>query len=151
MNMTDIVFKKESFKDTFEEALPLVCRHYEEIAHFKDIPLEPDTTLYQQLEDSGLTRVFTVRKNNALIGYSLFFVRPNPHYKSSLQAVQDVIFIDKEHRGIGRKFISWCDEQLRSESVQVVYHHVKTQHNFGPVLERNGYELIDLIYGKRLI
>lgn len=150
MNMTDIVFQKESFRETFDEAFPLIRRHYEEVAHFKDIPLEPDAELYQQLEDSGLTRVFTVRKNNILIGYSLFFVRPNPHYKSSHQAVQDVIFIDKEHRGIGKKFITWCDQQLQSEGVQVVYHHVKTQHNFGPVLERDGYELIDLVYGKRL-
>ena len=148
--MIDIVFNKESFKDTFEEAMPLIKRHYDEIAHFKDIPLDPDVELYQQLEDTGLTRVFTVRKSNALIGYSLFFVRPNPHYRSSIQAVQDVIFIDKQHRGIGRKFIAWCDDQLKSEGAQVVYHHVKNNHNFGPMLERDGYELIDFVYGKRL-
>lgn len=130
--------------------MPLIKRHYDEIAHFKDIPLEPDVELYQQLEDTGLTRVFTVRKSNALIGYSLFFVRPNPHYRSSIQAVQDVIFIDKQHRGIGRKFIAWCDERLKYEGVQVAYHHVKNNHNFGPMLERDGYELIDLVYGKRL-
>ena len=74
--MIDIVFNKESFKDTFEEAMPLIKRHYDEIAHFKDIPLDPDVTLYKALEDAGGIHVFTVRKNDNLIGYSLFFVRP---------------------------------------------------------------------------
>lgn len=148
--MSDIIFAQESFNKTFNEALPLVHKHYEEIAHFKDIPLDPDIILYQQFEESGLIRVFTIRKMGILIGYSLYFFRPNPHYKMSLQAVQDVIFIEKEHRGIGSKFIAWCDEKLHSEGVQVVYHHVKVQHNFGPLLERQGYELIDLVYGKRL-
>lgn len=148
--MIDIVFNKERFKDTFEEAIPLVRAHYDEIAHFKDIPLDPDVAMYKALEDAGVIHVFTVRKNGNLIGYSLFFVRPNPHYKSSLQAVQDVIFIDKSHRGVGGRFISWCDEQLKSIGAQVVYHHVKAAHNFGRALERQGYVLIDLIYGKAL-
>jgi hypothetical protein len=51
---------------------------------------------------------------------------------------------------MGGRFIKWCDEQLRAEGVAVVYHHIKAAHNFGPMLERFGYELVDLIYSRRL-
>lgn len=144
-------FARERFQDTIDEAMPLVTAHYDEIAHFKDIPLDPDHVMYAALEDAGVLRVFTARTDeDQLIGYAVFFVRPNIHYKTSLQAAQDVIFIHPNHRGTGGKFILWCDEELRKEGVQAVYHHVKAAHNFGPMLERFGYQLIDLIYGRRL-
>lgn len=135
----------------FEEVLPLVRKHYKEIAHYADIPLDPSLDQYARFEEMGLLRIFTARDSHGfLIGYSVFFVRPNLHYKSSLQAVQDVLYIDPDRRGFGMKFIEWCDQQLREEKVQAVYHHVKVKHDFGKLLERLGYQLIDLIYARRL-
>ena len=142
-------FQRES-TSIIEEMKPLLKEHYEEIAHYKDIPLEPDFDMYRNIEEQGSLRVFTVRENNHLIGYSVFFIKENPHYKSSVQAIQDVVFITKSKRGQGREFVAWCDSQLKSEGTNVVYHHVKAAHNWGKVLERQGYELVDLIYGKRL-
>jgi N-acetylglutamate synthase-like GNAT family acetyltransferase len=52
--------------------------------------------------------------------------------------------------GAGPDLIRYCDEQLRADGCQAVYHHVKAAHNFGPLLKRMGYELVDLIYAKRL-
>ena len=141
----------EKWKDVSKEIMALSSEHYEEIAHYKDIALEPDEERYNQIEEGGMLRVFTLRNiDKKLIGYALFFVNKNLHYKSSKQAVQDVIFIRKENRGRGGRFIAWCDEQLKAEKVQVVYHHVKTKHDFGVLLERQGYECVDKIYGKRL-
>jgi hypothetical protein len=40
--------------------------------------------------------------------------------------------------------------RLALEGIQVVYHHVKAAHNFGKMLERMDYKLVDLIYAKRL-
>lgn len=150
-------FKCERLRDIVDEITPLLAQHWREIAHFKDIALEPDWEQYFKLEDMDWLRVFTVRDDEApdimastLIGYAIFIVRSNPHYKSSVQATQDVIFIRPQHRGTGYKFIAWCDEYLRGQKVQVVYHHVKTAHNFGPMLERQGYKAVDIIYAKRL-
>lgn len=134
----------------YEEMKPLTVLHYEEIAHYKDIPLEPDLEMYHRIEEQGCLRLYTVREEGELIGYSIFFLKENPHYKSSLQANQDIVFIRKDKRGQGREFLAWCDDQLKSDGVDVVYHHVKAAHNFGPLLERQGYNLVDLIYGKRL-
>lgn len=137
--------------DLYVEMYPLFEEHYEEIAHFKDIPLKPDVELYLKSQDIGLLRVFTARKeDNEMVGYNVFFTKHNGHYKDSLNASQDIIFVRKAQRGFGLKFIEWCDEQLRNEGVDVVYHHVKAAHNFGPKLEKQGYVLVDLIYAKKL-
>ena len=144
-------FARETLASCLEEAKPLLLEHWKEIAQYDDISLDPDYERYYTLEQNGLLRVFTARSEEGnIIGYAVFFVNTNAHYKQSLQASQDIIFIHPNHRGTGGRFILWCDEQLRSEGVQVVFHHLKAAHNFGPMLERFGYELIDLIYGKRL-
>lgn len=135
----------------FEEMAPLLQKHWEEIAHFKDIELDPDWEQYEKLEQVGVLRVFVARDHSGImVGYAVFFVRHNPHYKKSLQALQDILFIDPTRRGFGAKFILWCDEQLKSEGVQAVYHHIKAAHNFGHMLERLGYSLVDLIYTRRV-
>lgn len=146
------IFGTEKVADVIAEIAPLLHAHWKEIAHYQDIKLEPDWEAYRALNEAGILKVFTVRTANArvLIGYSVFFVRHNLHYSSSKQAVQDILFIHKDYRGAGRHFIRWCDQQLMADGVQAVYHHVKTAHNFGPLLERMGYELVDLIYAKRL-
>jgi hypothetical protein len=152
-----IDFRRETVAGLWKEIQPLLVDHALEIAHFDDIPLSPDKDLYFMMEQKGLARVFTVRRADGehprgarLIGYAIFFVRHAMHYQTSLQAQEDIIFIAKEERGFGGRFIAWCDEQLRAEGVQVVYHHVKAAHNWGKVLERQGYELVDLIFAKRL-
>jgi len=147
-------FQEESLTDEWlEEAMPLLVLHWREIAHYQDLMLEPDLSVYRKAEENGMLKVFTVRDttSHVLLGYALFFVRNNPHYASSLQAVQDILFIRPEARGnTGRRFIQWCDQRLTAMGVQAVYHHVKATHNFGPLLERMGYKLVDLIYTRRL-
>jgi GNAT superfamily N-acetyltransferase len=146
-----VKFQVENLDQFLAEAVPLLFAHWKEIAHYEDIELKPDMVAYGAAERAGTLRIFTARdEDNKLVGYSLFFVRRNPHYADSLQASQDIIYIDKNRRGFGARFIKWCDGQLKSEGVQAVYHHVKAKHNFGPLLERMGYELVDYIYAKRL-
>ena len=147
-----MIFKEEIItKELLEEAKPLLYKHWEEIAHYKDIPLDPDFDLYLKMQAMGAIRSYSVRNDEGkLVGYACFFVRHNGHYKQTLYAVQDIVFIDPECRGGGFKFIRWCDEQLRELGVNVVTHHIKAAHNFGPALERMGYTLQDLIYSRRL-
>lgn len=134
-----------------KEMLPLLTQHWAEIAHYPDIELNVDWPQYTLMQERGILRVYTAREQNGnLIGYSAFVIRFNPHYAQSKNALQDVIFIDQSKRGFGKRFIAWCDEQLKTEDVQLVFHHVKQAHNWGPMLEAMGYELVDLIYAKRL-
>jgi GNAT superfamily N-acetyltransferase len=147
-----IIYRQERLEDVWDEAQPLVAKHWEEIAHYKDIPLAPEKEMYFGVSKLGLLRVFTARIEGKLVGYCVFFVKRNPHYSTSLQATQDILFVLPEYRKgrVGIGLIKYCDQQLGAEDVQVVYQHVKLAHNFGPVLERMGYEAVDIIYAKRL-
>ena len=146
-------FAQEPYSETLtNEMMPLWQKHYDEIALYKDIPLSPDLRIYQGADERGSLRIFTARVDNNLLGYQIFFVNPNAHYKTSLQAVQDILFLDSSMRaGLnGYRFIRWCDEQLKTMGIQVVFQHVKKSHDFGPLLMRLGYMPHDTIYSRRL-
>ena len=149
-----IDYKPVKFADAFTELLPLFEAHYKEIAYYKDIPLRPDYDAYIKADEAGVLKTFIALRTDlvqpSIVGYAIYTVATNRHYRTSLNAHQDVLFIHPEHRGFGERFVQWCDEELKREGVQVVTHHVKTYFNFGPMLERNGYELIEHIYSKRL-
>ena len=146
-----IGFARETL-ETWDEAWTLVESHYHEIAHFRDLKLKPNRDGYLQCESAGGIRVYTVRDDGRLVGYQVFLVSLNLHYNESLQAIQDVLYLAPDLRGrlIGYRFIRWCDEQLRAEGVEVVMQHVKVKHDFGPMLTRMGYELMENVYVKRL-
>ncbi len=146
-----MIFAEEKIKDCIGEAAPLLDKHWAEIAHYKDINLNPDYEQYFKANDAGFLKCFTARCDKGkLIGYAVYFIKPHVHYRQSIWASQDVLFIDKEYRGRGGMFIFWCDDRLREAGIQVVTHHVKAAHNWGRLLERGGYDLQDLIYTKRL-
>ena len=149
---TTIAFAREPLADCREDLRPLLEDHWREIAHYQDIPLRPDWEAYTRIERDGGLRIFTLRDYGVLRGYAVFFVRWNLHYMTSLQAAQDVLYLDPILRGqaLGAQFIAWCDEELRKEHVQVVYHHVKLSHDWGALLARLGYERVETIWSRRL-
>lgn len=132
----------------------LLMRHWQEVAFYKDVPLEPDWDAYAALEAAGRLRIFTVHVRGELVGYCAYLLNHNPHYKSSWQALQDVLFVAPEHRTskIGAHLILFAERHLRAEGVQFTYQHSKAsaELDIGPLLERLGYELVDTIWAKRL-
>lgn len=147
------VFAQEVMTTKFlEELVPLLHLHWKEVAHFKDIRLNPNLKFYKDLEQAKILRVYTIRKTEKLVGYAVFFVQKDPHHQHSVQAVQDLLFLSPSLRAklIGYRFLKWCDKQLTKEGVEVIYHGVKKSHNFGLMLEKLGYECVDLIYARRV-
>jgi GNAT superfamily N-acetyltransferase len=146
-----ITFQRESVSEVVaEEVAPLLSAHWREIAHYQDIELDPDWEFYRT---APFLRLFTARDEGTLVGYAVFMVARNKHYQASLQAVQDVLFVLPEYRGctVGYRLIKFSDAQLKAEGVQVVYQHVKSAHRqMCRALDHQGYELVDLIYAKRL-
>lgn len=149
---SEVVYAQEDGKRILHEGMPLFVQHWREIATHQDIELAPDTALYETAADQGTLKVFTARSDGQLIGYAVYFANPHPHYRHSLQAMQDILFVRKEFRRgtVGARLIRYCDQALAMMGVQVVYQHVKAAHNFGPLLERDGYQLVEHIYSKRL-
>jgi hypothetical protein len=151
--------QRETLDGFYGEALPLLEKHRQELAQFPDIPLQVNLDHYRSQEKAGVLRIFTARLNRGpadaktLIGYAVFVVFPNPHYSSSLQAVQDVLYIDPEQRkgATGLGLVNFSEQQLQAEHVQVIYHHVKTAHPIlGSILKHKGYAEVETVWAKRL-
>lgn len=144
-----ITVQRQVIADILEEAKPLLATHWREIAQYQDIPLNPDWEFYRT---SSALRCFTVRAAGQLAGYAVFGVGQNKHYMSSLQAVQDLIYVNPADRGgIGRQLVRTSEQELKAEGVQVVYQHQKLAHPaLGELLRSEGYEAIEVIWAKRL-
>lgn len=146
------LFSRETAADVIGEIGHLLELHYEEVTHHRDIPVGCDYEKYQRIESAGILRIYTVRVAGELVGYSIFTVATSMHYKSSLQARQDTLFLSAQYRkGLtGYKFVKWVDEQLKAEGVQYIYQHGKFVKCIQSIFERMGYEPIYYVYGKRL-
>lgn len=151
--MRHVDLARETIAQSYEEAMPLLLKHYTEIAQHQDIALNVDVEMYRRIEEAGMLRIYTARRFSKLVGYATFIIGSNGHYKDSLQAKQDVFYVDPSHRGIfiGPKLIGYADAMLTVDGIQVVYHHQKLAHpTLGVLLAREGYEHVENIWGKRL-
>lgn len=149
-----LTIQRESIDQVIDQIPALLEQHWREIAHFPDIPLDVDWGGYRAAENAGALRIFTARRDGTLVGYAVHFVRLAPHYRQSLQAVQDVLFVAPEERGggVGRMLVEHADSALQGEGVVAVFQHVKAAHAraLAPLLQGLGYELVDRVYAKRL-
>ena len=144
----------EKLSELWDELMPLFRLHFAEISANQDIPLEPDVAAYKTVEDAGNLRLYVARVDGRPVGYAMYFMRHNAHYASSLQAVEDILYLLPEVRGtgLGALLINYADDMLRAEGTQIVYHHAKLAHPaLGNLLvKRCGYQAIETIYAKRL-
>lgn len=149
-----ISYARESIRDLMFEVQPMLQAHWEEIAFDRTIPLAPRWEVYLQTEDAGILRCYTVRDHGMLIGYAAFFVNYSLHYGGSLQAAQDIIYVDPLYRSgrVGLGLIRYYEAALKAESVQVLMCHSKAneKHVYASLLDRLGYSLVDHIHCKRL-
>lgn len=148
-----VTFQRERLAGLWDEITPLLKEHWREIATYPDIPLDPDVERYTAVEASGWLTVFTAREDGELVGYAVFMVAGNMHYRSSRIGIADVVYIAPAHRrgGTGVALLRYADAQLAADGVQAVFHHQKVAHPaLGKVLEHRGYEHVENIWAKRL-
>ena len=147
-----MVFQREKFSHFCDEALTLFEDHHKEVGDIfpGDVEFDPNIEAFLKLDDHDLLRVYTVREDGVLLGYCIHHVSNHLHFRNSLQSIQDAIYIAKNHRGIGKKFISWIDDQLKSEGVEAVYHSVSLNYDYSKALVGLGYEKIESTYFRRL-
>lgn len=145
-----ITYQRESIASAMPEAAKLLEQHYQELTWRKDkIALAPDEKRYRELDRLGFLRVYTARKRGRLIGYAVYMVGPHLHYKQTIYANNDVLFIDPEERGMaGIKLIRFAEADLAAQGVQVVCLHVKAYNDWGVLAKRMGYDPTDTVYQK---
>ena len=138
-------------KDGF---MKLAQKHWEEIATYKDIPIDIDWEVYEGLEEIGLLRPFMAYSNGELVGYAVFILNNNPHYQTHVYAHQDIFFVRKDKRhsmaGIGLRLVAVAESVLKEEGVTAIQHHVNTNNDWSAFIEKLGYNFTEKIYEKRL-
>jgi GNAT superfamily N-acetyltransferase len=127
-----IKYAREDLYEVKDEAAHLLEKHWEEIALNKEkIKLNPDWNAYDAMYKSGQLGIYTARKNGKLIGYFVVVATPSLHYKDHLFAVNDIIYLDPEHRKgfVGIKLIKFAEEDLKKFGVSVftinIYRRIK--------------------------
>jgi GNAT superfamily N-acetyltransferase len=151
--MAAVEIRVERYADVIGEIRPLLEQHYQEIASFKEaIPLDPDYDRYQDLELAGALVIIAARREGRLVGYSIFFLAPHPHYKSTIFAGNDIVFLRPEERsgGLGVRLIRESERIVRELGAKQISWHIKPVNDFSPLLERLGYARHEIIMAKLL-
>lgn len=146
-----ITYQEEKIADLLEELKPLLKLHWEELANHKDIrPLDPDYPMYMAMNDMEILRMFTVRENSKLIGYSTWIIAKNLHYKTWLYAVADIYWLNPEYRktGISFDFFFHIEDWLKGLGVKSITVQDKINHSNEKFFNRLGYSPIEQNYEK---
>lgn len=85
----------------------IFAEHWREVAMDHNvIPLDPDWQRYASMEVSGNLHTMTVRDDGVLIGYYNAVVSTHLHYKNSLTAWSDLVYLLPAYRNSGRGLVS---------------------------------------------
>lgn len=138
----------------------LLVEHWVEVAMDRDIiPLAVDWDRYRLFEKTEAFKTLAMRKDGVLVGYSAWFINPHLHYKTTLFALNDVIYLDPAYRrGLaGARLVREAENALAAlGAVKAIYHtklHVqlgKRAGTLGDLLLALGYKHIENTYAKLL-
>lgn len=105
----------------------LQAAHWREVAVDKDkIPLSVDWNRYVATEEAGAFMAFAMSDGDALVGYNAFFTNRHFHYSTTVFAVNDVIYVRPENRGLdGIRFILSAEKELAGLGVRKILYHSK--------------------------
>jgi len=153
-----LVIAHEPFSRWRHEAPVLFEAHWREVGLYQDeVPLDPDYDKFIQLEHAGVLEAFTVRvrmedgSHGKLAGYAGYLVIPHLHYRTTLVAANDVIYLDPafRHGLTAARLVKFAEAYLATaRGARRFTYHVKTAHDFGPLLLRAGYAHEENIFGK---
>lgn len=144
-----ITFQKEAPSPFADDAIQLFKDHYDEIAERTDvIDLDPNIEQYNFMFNKNMLEIHTARDDGKLVGYSIWFVVNHIHYKKSLTATSDVLYISPDYRKgmFGYKFIKWTTDEIKKRKPQRILFHVKPFLDYGHLLERLGGHFFEKSY-----
>lgn len=141
--------QRERAHDLVREIAPLTVAHHAEVAPFRDIALAPNIEAYCAMEDAGCLRCYTLR-DDELAGYAVYVTSTNPHYVTSRQANNDLLYVRPDRRGHSLSLLRFAERSLAEEGVDIVYQSVARARDFSRVLVWLGYEHIESLFAKPL-
>jgi GNAT superfamily N-acetyltransferase len=152
--MTKPVFSVERFHDVYDELLPLLHEHYDEISLHKHrgYDLKPNVTLYKAMQDADQLTMMIGRLDGKIVAYFVVFVRPSIHYGECLEGVGDIFFCKPDRRGamIGLQLFEATENELKRRGVHLFMAGEKILFPARALFERRGFEEIERKHAKWL-
>jgi|SRR5215472_3541807 len=151
-----ITYGVEGYESIVKDIMPLLPVHHKELGPYQDaMPLAPDLTLYEKASKQHLVHFFTARDGyEKLIGYAIYFIKPNPHYNNTAPwAISDIFWLNPNYRGrgIGTSILRFAEDTLRKMGCFLMHTTTKVDHPaLGKLLEKNDHKLVETSYQKRL-
>lgn len=145
--------REECLTDIIDEFREIVKDHYHEIALYQDrVPLDPDYGRYIAMDEAGIVCCVTARDEGKLVGYAIFFVMPHIHYKSTVFAMNDILYLAPEYRGgsLGVDLLTISESILITLGANVVQLHMKVHKPWHKLAEACGYSMGEYTYSKVL-
>lgn len=143
-------YAKENFHDVIEELKPHLHEHYKEVAMYQDkIDLDPNYEAYGMAQTNGMLHIYTMREDDKLVGYNIFFVQSHPHYNSTVWAVNDIVYVAPEYRHTPDTlfFFAYCEVQLKAVASVITY-HMKVMKTFQMLMNGLGMDHAEHMYSK---
>ena len=103
-----------------KEALSIIVKEcWDEVDQMNtECDVDPDWEQYEQMNNAGMIRYYTVYDGDELVGFAIFIISLSLHVKGKYIASSDVIYLKKPYRGKGAEFINLIQEDLREQKVQ---------------------------------
>lgn len=144
----------EQLKDVLDDhGRALLKRHHAEIALDQhEIEYAPDWARYEAMDKLGQLSIVTLRSAGTIVGYCVSQVLPELHYKTTLAATMDILWLDPEFRGHmgGLRLMRAVERELRRRGVKRVYMGSKLHKDISPMLRAMGYVPVELWFYKLL-
>lgn len=142
-----ITYQEEHYNIMFTpECNELFKQHFAEVKSFYKEGLKQsiDWDLYKTIGKNGNLKIYTVRDNDILIGYNMYFITTHLHYKYIKVADHDALFLLPKYRKgfIGYKFLKFCTQELKKK-VNTIVLSSKASKSIEVIANRLGYKLLD--------
>lgn len=151
--MSQVSVRRVRFIDVFDDLAALLTKNHEETSSHHGLPLDINVDAFKLADANGILRCFCAYVDDRIVGYAAFLVSEHWHHKGVLYAMQDVIFVDREHRTslAGIALLRASEDALREEGVTMIVHHQKNKlPALGKLLQFMGYEPEETTWMKRL-
>ena len=133
-----------------EEIKPHITKHSAEV--YKDEFVERSNPAWDKYKTYGEMKVcwiVTLRDNNILVGYSVFFVYEHLHHPEIKQAISDSLYLDEKYRKgrLGVELIKRGEKYLLDLGVKRILYSAKMPVIEG-ILKYLGYSEYERVYKK---
>ena len=131
---------------------PLFDANFAELERHKGVAhVAPDAARYHALEQAGAMFILCAFHEDTMVGYSINFVMPHPHYSGMVTSLNDLLFVHPAHRAkVGLRLISATERWARERGAALQLWCANPNTKLDSVLAARGCAVQEIIYSKGL-